>query len=270
MATNDDSTRRQDERHEQKSLKGHKESERIEAHKEAARLEAHTPADDEVVPAVTADVDETPRYVRYGAAILLGLVFGVGCYVWMNGGVPSAPQKSAQFADAPRGYLAYGGTAEGYIPDPFVSAFEPTLEPAGGAPAQLAEVTVSGKPVTDVRAEARSDYATAQTAAAPVAVTTVVYLFETDESAVPETSELTAIANAARKQGLSLDVKAYTDEHGRVAYNQKLSERRARAIGDYLVAHGVPASKVKVCGMGPTHAYANDAQDRRAEVAVVK
>lgn len=87
---------------------------------------------------------------------------------------------------------------------------------------------------------------------------------------MPENPELTAMARVAKHKGLSLDVKAYTDEHGRAVYNQRLSERRARAIGDYLVAHGVPASKVSVHGMGATHAYANDAQDRRAEVVVVR
>ena len=97
-----------------------------------------------------------------------------------------------------------------------------------------------------------------------------VYLFKYDSTTVPENSELTAVANEAKKYGYSLDVKAYTDEHGRADYNLNLSKRRAKAIADYLVAHGVPSSKITIQGMGATHAFANDAQDRRAEIYVMK
>ena len=264
MATNDDRPRRKEERHEQKSLQGHHDPELLEAHKEAARLEAYDPAEDEVVPAVTADVDETPKYVQYGAAILLGLAFGVGCYLWIDGGVPSAPQNPGNTIKmAPtEQYFASSGTyqqpsAQGVLPDPFESPFEPTLE----------EVPVQSATVTEIVAVPEAAQAESAAAPAPAAV---VYLFATDDSAVPETAELTAIAEKAKKQGLTLDVRAYTDEHGRAAYNKRLSEKRARAVGDYLIAHGVPGAKVKVRGMGPTHAYANDAQDRRAEVSVEK
>lgn len=44
------------------------------------------------VPGVLDNVPATPMYIKVGAAILLGFAFGVGCYVWSNGGVPSAPQ----------------------------------------------------------------------------------------------------------------------------------------------------------------------------------
>ncbi len=41
------------------------------------------------VPPVVETVDSTPKTVIYGAAILLGLTFGLGCYVWYDGEVPS-------------------------------------------------------------------------------------------------------------------------------------------------------------------------------------
>lgn len=43
-----------------KSLKAHKEPDRLAAHPEQARLEAYKEETDEIVPAATADVDETP------------------------------------------------------------------------------------------------------------------------------------------------------------------------------------------------------------------
>lgn len=53
-----------------KSLKAHKEPDRLAAHPEQARLEAYKEETDEIVPAVSADVDETPKFIKYGAAVL--------------------------------------------------------------------------------------------------------------------------------------------------------------------------------------------------------
>ena len=263
MATND--TNRPQENG-TKSLKGHPENPKLNAHQESAQLRAHNDDDDIIVPAVTADVDETPGFVRYGAAILLGLAFGVGCYVWVDG-VPSAPQHKYTVKSAPtETYFTQMGLYDnpglkGTLPDPFVSPFEPTLDysTAGnttnpGTTANMTATTV-----------ATPEYVTIN----PVG-SSLIYLFKYDSANVPENSELTALARIAKNKGLSLDVRAYNDEHGRAVYNQRLSERRARAIGDYLIAHGVPAAKVSVKGMGPTHAFADDSQDRRAEVVVVR
>ena len=122
MATND--TNRPQENG-TKSLKGHPENPKLNAHQESAQLRAHNDDDDIIVPAVTADVDETPGFVRYGAAILLGLAFGVGCYVWVDG-VPSAPQHKYTVKSAPtETYFTQMGLYDnpglkGTLPDPFV------------------------------------------------------------------------------------------------------------------------------------------------------
>jgi peptidoglycan-associated lipoprotein len=42
------------------------------------------------------------------------------------------------------------------------------------------------------------------------------------------------------------------DQRGSVSYNQSLSERRARAVKDYLVARGVSADRMVVMGDGET------------------
>ncbi len=260
MATKKDSNTRTEA---PKALKGHKEPARIAAHEESPRLRAHTDDDDVVVPAVTADVDETPKFIKYGAAVLLGLAVGVGCYLWING-IPSQPQNP--------GHQIGMSTAQATmpaIPEPFA----PNLDANGTETAVLlrdASIAESVEPL------APGDYSVSQATPAPEYVAAVpvgdkvIYLFAYDSSTIAENPELTAIAQSAVKSGNALDVKAYTDEHGRAAYNKRLSERRARAVGDYLVAHGVPASKVKVKGMGATHAYADDAHDRRAEVTMLK
>lgn len=97
----------------------------------------------------------------------------------------------------------------------------------------------------------------------------VVYLFGFDSDNVSESPELNALANAALASGKDISVKAYTDPSGNIAYNQELSEERAEAISDYLVAHGVPADHIVISALGPTHAFTSDALDHRAEVSII-
>jgi len=43
-----------------------------------------------------------------------------------------------------------------------------------------------------------------------------------------------------------------TDRFGSNQYNQKLSERRANAVKDYLVSRDIPANRINAVGMGET------------------
>ena len=45
-------------------------------------------------------------------------------------------------------------------------------------------------------------------------------------------------------------VTGHTDRLGTDAYNQKLSERRADAVRDYLVSKGIDKAKIETIGMG--------------------
>lgn len=51
-------------------------------------------------------------------------------------------------------------------------------------------------------------------------------------------------------QGFRVDIGGHTDSAGSDAYNQGLSERRAGAVVDYLVAHGVPKERLTSKGFG--------------------
>ncbi len=50
----------------------------------------------------------------------------------------------------------------------------------------------------------------------------------------------------------SIHVTGHTDRIGSTKYNQKLSERRAHAVRDYLVAKGIPADRIVAEGKGET------------------
>jgi outer membrane protein OmpA-like peptidoglycan-associated protein len=59
------------------------------------------------------------------------------------------------------------------------------------------------------------------------------------------------VAKLAQIQKLEVVlVTGHTDPLGTEAYNQKLSERRAEAVRDYLVSKGVPKDKIEAIGVG--------------------
>jgi len=67
----------------------------------------------------------------------------------------------------------------------------------------------------------------------------------------------------------------HTDSTGPAAYNQGLSERRAKAVNDYLVSAGVPADLLRVIGKGEKEPLASNdtkegqALNRRVEIIII-
>jgi OOP family OmpA-OmpF porin len=53
-----------------------------------------------------------------------------------------------------------------------------------------------------------------------------------------------AIDTLKRNPSIRVEVDGHTDSKGTDAYNQKLSERRAKGVYDYLTAHGVEAARL--------------------------
>jgi outer membrane protein OmpA-like peptidoglycan-associated protein len=72
-----------------------------------------------------------------------------------------------------------------------------------------------------------------------------------------------------------VDVIGHTDDRGSAALNEDLSERRAEAVANALIANGVSASRIHASGEGATRPLASNATiagratNRRVEVEVV-
>ncbi|HEX5657460.1 MAG TPA: OmpA family protein [Polyangiales bacterium] len=70
---------------------------------------------------------------------------------------------------------------------------------------------------------------------------------------------------------LRIRISGHTDNTGKVARNQKLSEDRAAAVKTYLVTHGVADSQIQIRGAGPDEPIADNrsalgrTQNRRIE-----
>ncbi|RLB00672.1 MAG: hypothetical protein DRG55_06185, partial [Deltaproteobacteria bacterium] len=63
---------------------------------------------------------------------------------------------------------------------------------------------------------------------------------------------------------LTVEIEGHTCALGDEAYNQWLSERRARAVKDYLVSKGISPERLKAVGYGETRPIApNDTKEGR-------
>jgi len=72
-----------------------------------------------------------------------------------------------------------------------------------------------------------------------------------------------------------IDVYGHTDSTGSDAFNQTLSENRARTVANYLITRGVGAARIRSQGFGETMPVADNAtpegraKNRRVEIKIV-
>jgi outer membrane receptor protein involved in Fe transport/outer membrane protein OmpA-like peptidoglycan-associated protein len=93
--------------------------------------------------------------------------------------------------------------------------------------------------------------------------------FETNSAKLrPESASIldAVVTRIERLHGVHVDIRGYTDSVGKPEYNQKLSERRASSVKDYLETHGVPSGVVSAQGFGEENPLASNAtKEGRAE-----
>jgi len=87
---------------------------------------------------------------------------------------------------------------------------------------------------------------------------------------------LTQVADVLnRYPETTIVVKGYTDSTGTEAYNQELSERRAKSVANFMIGKGVDAGRVTSIGFGEQFPIAgNDTeagrqQNRRVELEII-
>lgn len=77
--------------------------------------------------------------------------------------------------------------------------------------------------------------------------------FDTDKFDLREKSisELDRIARfLGENQSIKVEIGGHTDNQGADAYNQQLSQKRAKSVRDYLVSKGVPNARLREVGYG--------------------
>jgi len=101
--------------------------------------------------------------------------------------------------------------------------------------------------------------------------------FATDQDQVIPAfySTLDSVALVLNKYNQTLiNVYGHTDSTGSDSYNQALSERRAKAVADYLTLRGVSSARIRYQGFGEQYPVADNAtpegrsQNRRVEIKI--
>ena len=94
-------------------------------------------------------------------------------------------------------------------------------------------------------------------------------LFEFDKAVLrspqPKLDEIAA-ALQADMSITDVDVTGYTDRLGSDKYNQRLSQLRAVAVRDYLVARGIDGSRLKAVGKGESNPVVECNDKKRADL----
>ena len=84
-----------------------------------------------------------------------------------------------------------------------------------------------------------------------------------------------AAATLRKNADLVVEVAGHTDSDGAAAYNESLSERRARTVRNFLVSAGVNAANLSVKGYGEAEPVADNstaagkASNRRVELRLL-
>lgn len=100
-----------------------------------------------------------------------------------------------------------------------------------------------------------------------------LFEFNSTEIAKENYAGLDVVADFLKENSnISLMVEGHTDNVGSKEYNQGLSERRAKAVADYIISKGVPEEQVSTKGYGFSKPVASNktaegrAQNRRTEL----
>jgi len=87
-------------------------------------------------------------------------------------------------------------------------------------------------------------------------------------------NEVVAAINEHKNIG-KVDIIGHTSDEGADAYNLDLSQKRAKAVGEYLTSHGVDAGRLQSKGLGETQPIADNAtaagreKNRRVEFLII-
>lgn len=129
----------------------------------------------------------------------------------------------------------------------------------------------------DLRAQTSSNVSITNTGNALVVTMPQDILFALDSATLrPDlTRDLRAVStNLLNYPNSTIEIVGHTDNTGSAAYNQDLSERRARAVAQVLRDSGVPGGRIASYGRGEEQPIASNlsaqgrAQNRRVEIII--
>jgi OOP family OmpA-OmpF porin len=88
--------------------------------------------------------------------------------------------------------------------------------------------------------------------------------FDLKEKSVTELQKMVRFLKDKENPSLRVEISGHTDNSGSESYNLQLSQKRAQAVYDYLVSHGVDAARLNPKGYGSHEPIAdNDTEEGR-------
>jgi outer membrane protein OmpA-like peptidoglycan-associated protein len=146
-----------------------------------------------------------------------------------------------------------------------------------GAGACAAIVNNLDKQAEELRRSLRSDVGVSNNGTNLVVVLSQDLLFATNSTTVSSRSQnelFTVATSLNRYPNTTVNVIGHTDNLGDAAFNQGLSERRAGAVANILLAGGVATSRVRAIGAGENQPIASNLNasgrqmNRRVEIVI--
>jgi OmpA-OmpF porin, OOP family len=148
-----------------------------------------------------------------------------------------------------------------------VEGCDPTNKPLAAAPPAALPVVVAAAPIPPPVPQAVRPMPVSQKFAFSGDA-----LFAFDQSVLRPEGKLMLDELVRKLDGATYDTvhaTGHTDRFGSLSYNQKLSERRAIAVKEYLVSRNVPAGRIDAEGMGQTQPVTKADECRGAKSASV-
>jgi len=209
---------------------------------------------------------------------LLGATLGAGVVAGV-GGDDAGPMAAGAVLGAAAGYfICRDKPVEAAAPAPTPVAPAPAPKPVAVAPKDS-----DGDGVIDPNDKCPGTPPGVKVNAegCPEVGTTLMSLqgvnFDTD-SAKLKAESTTILDQAAevlsQQAGVSVRIEGHTDSRGSDAYNQVLSDKRAKSVMDYLVGKGIDAARLTSAGFGESKpvvandSAANMAKNRRVDLVV--
>jgi outer membrane protein OmpA-like peptidoglycan-associated protein len=91
----------------------------------------------------------------------------------------------------------------------------------------------------------------------------ITFDFNSDKMKTSFYNILDSVAIILKKYNkTSIQVSGYTDNIGSDAYNQDLSERRAKSVGNYLAYKGISAGRIFIQGFGKRNPIADNSTEK--------
>jgi len=78
------------------------------------------------------------------------------------------------------------------------------------------------------------------------------------------------VSQLLKNEGLKIEIIGHTDDVGSIDYNESLSIKRAKSVGNYLITNNIDASRIITKGVGATHPKSNiKSENRRVEFVFI-